>query len=180
MVVGGHYEKEEFNNSITGKECIEYLKKIQSSKITEREANEICNKYTMLFVKERKLNGSSNMPPYIRNNYIPNILFKQYNITVVSNEEEWKTKEYHTNHAYNVAKNYHENKTNNISSNGGVRFSYNEYLPEKKTAPTLIDGWIIYIVIMIFLAIFNERIIGWVFTTIIFLIWRKHEIDKYN
>lgn len=51
---------------------------------------------------------------------------------------------------------------------------------EKKTAPTLLEGWITYIIIMIIVSIFHARILGWIFATIVFIIWRKNEIDKYN
>lgn len=50
----------------------------------------------------------------------------------------------------------------------------------KKTAPTLTEGWITYIVVMIVISIFNERIFGWIMVTIMFLIWRASEINKYN
>jgi len=50
----------------------------------------------------------------------------------------------------------------------------------KKTAPTLIDGWYIYILVMLVLSIFHERVLGWIVVTIVFLLWRASEIKKYN
>lgn len=50
----------------------------------------------------------------------------------------------------------------------------------KKTAPTLGNGWFIYIVAMIFFSIFNQRIGFWIITTIIFFVWRAGQIEKYN
>lgn len=50
----------------------------------------------------------------------------------------------------------------------------------KKTAPTLLEGWITYITIMIIISIFHGRILGWIFATIVFISWRKSEINKYN
>lgn len=51
---------------------------------------------------------------------------------------------------------------------------------KKKTAPTLTDGWICYIVIMLFEIVFPGTVALWVPTTIIFLVWSRKEIKKYN
>ena len=65
-------------------------------------------------------------------------------------------------------------------------FKYGMYIAEeneitsKRTAPTLGNGWFIYIVVMLFFSIFHQRIGFWIITTIIFLIWRANEINKYN
>lgn len=49
-----------------------------------------------------------------------------------------------------------------------------------KTAPTLPMGWVIYILSMLGVSIFNDRVTAWVAFTIIFIIWRILEIIKYN
>lgn len=147
------YKQQMFNESAAGKRCIAYLKSIENTEIERRQANEIRNTYTMLFYKETGLNSYLG---YIDNTYIPLVLFKQYNITVVDNKQ--------TNNSSFVNNNYYNDKTTN----------------KRKTAPTLVDGWFTYIVIMIALSIFNGRVLWWIFATIVFIIWRSSEIDKYN
>jgi len=50
----------------------------------------------------------------------------------------------------------------------------------RKKAPTLTEGWIILIVIMLFEIILIDTIPLWLLTIIIFLLWRRNEIRKYN
>lgn len=90
--------------------------------------------------------------PYIQFTYIPINLFKKYDITVVEDKQ------------IKIINNDIEHVETKI----------------KKTSPTLFDGWYIYILIIILLSIFYERMLGWIVATIIFLLWRVKEIDKYN
>lgn len=146
------YQLQMFIESDAGKQCIEYLKAIENTEIERSEADRIKSKYSMLFYNET---GFKKLMAVVKNTYIPIVLFKEYNITVVEN----KTKQ-DINISYN---NTQSNNTNN-----------------RKTAPTLVEGWLTYILIMIVLSIFYERVLGWIVTTIIFFIWRSKEIDKYN
>ena len=59
---------------------------------------------------------------------------------------------------------------------------YNSNISKKqlKTAPTLTDGYIIYVMFLILFSIFNSRLLLWIMTTIYFIIWRQNEINKYN
>ena len=143
------YKQQMFNESNAGKQCIAYLETIQNTEIERSQADELRNKYATLFYHET---GLSSLKMYICNTYIPFILFKQYNITVVD-DKHIDSNTYHNN----------TETTNN-----------------RKTAPTLADGWYIYILIMLLLSIFYERVLGWIFTTIVFVLWRLSEIDKYN
>ena len=59
-------------------------------------------------------------------------------------------------------------------------FTYNMTHREKKTAPTLKDGWVVYIFFMCLEVIFVDTIGLWIPTTIIFILWRKKQIRKYN
>lgn len=49
-----------------------------------------------------------------------------------------------------------------------------------RTAPTLTTGWIVFIFLLFIEAFFFGRIAAWILTTIMFIIWRKKEIDNYN
>lgn len=49
-----------------------------------------------------------------------------------------------------------------------------------KTAPTLSEGFCMYLLCMFFVSIFNERLFGWIAVTIFFIIWCKGEIDEFN
>lgn len=44
--------------------------------------------------------------------------------------------------------------------------------------PELVIGWILYIVIMLILLIFNDRIIGWIFVTTFFFAWRHKKKEE--
>jgi len=146
-----------FMESNSGKECISHLEEINGTTISKAEADKIANSYAMKFYQETKFRGAF---AYICNMYIPIVLFKKYNIKVLDYTTSLQQS---TNQQHNT---YYTDRQYVIN--------------EKKTAPTLIDGWIIYIIIMLALSIFNERLIGWIFTTIVFIIWRKNEIKKYN
>ena len=47
---------------------------------------------------------------------------------------------------------------------------------EKQSADTF-NGTLLYVVIMLLLTIFNDRIIGWIGATVFYLIWKS---SKYN
>lgn len=49
-----------------------------------------------------------------------------------------------------------------------------------KTAPTIREGFCIYLLCMFFVSIFNERLFGWIVVTVFFIIWCKGEIDEFN
>ena len=51
---------------------------------------------------------------------------------------------------------------------------------EIKKPSTLIEGWIIFITLMIVESMFYGACGAWIITIIGFIIWRKREIDKYN
>jgi len=146
-----YYAKKSFHESKAGEQCVAYLKSIQGKTISEKEAKAICDKYADLFYNEE---GSwcQDKAEIIRNTYIIYYLFKEYNITVS------KVLDSHND--------MHEYKEKPMVS--------------KKTAPTLIDGWYIYILVMLVLSIFHERVLGWIVVTIVFLLWRASEIKKYN
>lgn len=57
---------------------------------------------------------------------------------------------------------------------------YNMSHKEKKTAPTLASGWVVYLVIMFVEVLFVDTIGLWIPTTIIFIIWRAKQKRKYN
>lgn len=44
--------------------------------------------------------------------------------------------------------------------------------------PEMIIGWIIYIVVMLGLFIFKDRIVGWTFASIYFFWWRHHKLTE--
>ncbi len=50
----------------------------------------------------------------------------------------------------------------------------------KKKPATLAQGWVIFIILLLVESIFYGAVGGWIATTILFLIWRRCEIDKYN
>lgn len=52
-------------------------------------------------------------------------------------------------------------------------FERRKVIPKDKEIFKLSIGWIWYILIMAILTIFNERIIGWVFVSIVFFRWRR-------
>jgi hypothetical protein len=148
-----NFEEELFMKSKAGKKCINYLESIKGSTISQKESDRIRNKYTMDFFEETKYNGAFG---HIDNMFIPYILFKKYNIIVDKNKLSFDEQTYAVS-SYDISK------------------------PEsKKTAPTLSDGWYIYILVMLVLSIFHERILGWIVATIIFLLWKSNEINKYN
>lgn len=148
-------KEEMFLKSKAGNECIKYLKTIQNTEIESREAKELSYKYSMLFYKETNFHHAIS---YIQFTYIPINLFREYNITIVSNKST----------------------DNNIDNNDTKEYINTTNVLKKKTAPTLIEGGITYVLIMIGLSIFNERILGWIVTTIIFVLWKTNEINKYN
>jgi hypothetical protein len=145
-------KEEMFLNSNAGQQCIKYLETLQNTEIENKKAIEISDKYTMMFYDETHLGGAI---AYINCTFIPICLFKKYNITVVKDKV-----------------------TNSINNTDNTYLVKTEI--ERKTAPTLIDGWYIYIIVILVLSIFKERILGWIVTTIIFILWRANEIDKYN
>lgn len=56
---------------------------------------------------------------------------------------------------------------------------YNNFKNRKK-APTLTEGWIVYIAALCFEIILIETPYWWFWTTVIFFAWRRNEIRKYN
>ena len=50
----------------------------------------------------------------------------------------------------------------------------------KKKPATLAEGWVVFIILLLVESIFYGAVAGWIGTTILFLIWRRAEIDKYN
>ena len=50
----------------------------------------------------------------------------------------------------------------------------------KNKPPTLSEGWFIFIFFILIESVFKGAFVAWFITTIIFLIWRKKEFDKYN
>jgi hypothetical protein len=132
-------------NSKAYKECVNYVKQLEGKTITEKEKNEIINKYMKQFIQEHPFDKS--MYSGVKQTFL-STLFNEYNVNVVKEEE-------------------------NINTN-------TTYYIEKKTAPTLADGWFIYILLMLIVSIFYERVFGWIMITIWFVIWRNNEINKYN
>lgn len=43
----------------------------------------------------------------------------------------------------------------------------------------VLEGWVWYIIIMLFLSITNGAIIGWIVASIIFFAWKKKKVDEY-
>lgn len=52
-------------------------------------------------------------------------------------------------------------------------FQKEKVVPKDREIFKLSIGWIWYILIMAILTIFNERILGWIFVSVIFFNWRK-------
>lgn len=52
-----------------------------------------------------------------------------------------------------------------------------KYLKDSQM-PELVVGWILYIVIMLILIIFNDRIIGWIAASVYFFTWRYEKKEK--
>ena len=69
-----------------------------------------------------------------------------------------------------------EQKMNEMSS-----FDWFMYrIANRKTAPTLFGGYVVLIGLLIFEGFFFQRFTLWVCTIIMFLAWRKKQIDIYN
>ena len=93
--------------------------------------------------------------------------------------------------AYNKSKYYKEYKSEVMNSFTKLLNNYvvepqeessniNTSANIRKTAPTLVEGWGCYIIFMALEIIFTGTIGLWIPTTILFIIWRKKEIRKYN
>lgn len=52
-----------------------------------------------------------------------------------------------------------------------------QYIPDSKI-PELIVGWMMYLVVMAVLTIFNDRWLGWIAVSIYFFNWRKKIKEK--
>ena len=52
-----------------------------------------------------------------------------------------------------------------------------KYLKDSQI-PGLVIGWILYIVIMLILVIFNDRILGWIAASVYFFTWRHEKKEK--
>lgn len=165
----------------TGKLLYEKLESLENTAITYSKKEEIKREYNQMLFEE-----NSQIAAIVAMDYTLMYLMQdEYNITVYDSQnvywgkgERFFSEEEMNNLQVEEFKRECEEMQKIVEKNRNKKEHW--YDKEYRTAPTLADGFFIYIICMIFISIFNERIPGWIVATMLFIWWAKMEINKYN